>query len=403
MPKPVENNVVSVSHLTRLIKNTLEDTFGIITVTGEISNFVRHGSGHWYFTLKDSKAQISAVMFRGNAMKTFFLPQNGMEVVCRGKVTVYEPRGNYQILVSDIQPRGEGALQVAYEKLKKTLHAEGLFDELRKKALPAYPRTIALVTSPTGAAIRDMISVISRRNPMLELLVVPVPVQGAGAAERIAEAIDLCNEHGKAEIIITGRGGGSIEDLWAFNEEVVARAIARSRIPVVSAVGHEVDFTIADYVADKRAATPSVAAELVLRSREEIVEQLKSIAFSAWKFVDSGMRARRQSLRRLLADRAFSRLDRRLHAATQLVDERLEMMHRVLDTSMQRRAHQIQLLKERLSSHDPDRLFRRGMALVFRDGEAVRSIHKLAPGDQVSLRLRDGHAEATISNTKSYE
>lgn len=397
MPVSTESSVLTVGQLTRLIKGTLEDTFGTVTVSGEISNFVKHSSGHWYFTLKDASAQLSAVMFRGNAMSTFFRPQNGMEVVCRGRITVYEPRGNYQIIVSDMQPRGEGALQVAYEKLKRQLHEEGLFDESRKQSLPAYPDIIALVTSPTGAAIRDMISVIRRRNPAVQLLLLPVQVQGAGAAEQIAGAIDICNAHGEADLIITGRGGGSIEDLWAFNEEIVARAIARSRIPVVSAVGHEVDFTIADFVADVRAATPSVAGELVVRTREEMLGQLKTIAYSAWKFVDFRMRARRQRLRSMLADRAFSRLDGRLRSSTLLLDDRAERLHRNLDRSLERRRHAVQLLREKLSAHDPSRFFGRGAVLLSRDGEAVSSVAQLRKGDTVSLRLRDGTAGATIN------
>ncbi|MBN1447205.1 MAG: exodeoxyribonuclease VII large subunit, partial [Bacteroidetes bacterium] len=268
------DSILTISQVTRQIKDLLEGQLGTVMVTGEISNFHRHSSGHWYFTLKDTGAQLSAVMFRGNAMGTFFRPDNGMEVVCRGRITVYEPRGNYQIVVTDMQPKGEGALQVAFENLKRKLFAEGLFDEARKRPLPRYPSVVALVTSPTGAAVRDMISVMRRRNPSVQLLMIPVQVQGAGAAEQIAESLDMCNEYGEIDVIVTGRGGGSIEDLWAFNEEVVARAIARSGIPVVSAVGHEVDVTIADYVADLRAATPSVAGELVVPSRTEMIRNL---------------------------------------------------------------------------------------------------------------------------------
>lgn len=390
--------VYTVGQLTRLIKGVLEDGFGNVTVSGEISNFTRHSSGHWYFTLKDASAQLSAVMFRGNAMGTFFRPQNGMEVVCRGRITVYEPRGNYQIIVTDMQPRGAGSLQLAFEQLKRRLHAEGLFDDARKRPLPAYPRTIAIVTSPTGAAIRDMISVIHRRNPGVQLLVLPVPVQGAGAAEKIAEGIRLCNRHGEADLIITGRGGGSIEDLWAFNEEVVARAIAASHIPVVSAVGHEVDVTIADYVADLRAATPSVAGELVVRTREEMLAQLKGIADGAGKFVDSMLRARRQKLRTLLADRAFSRLDGRLQSAMQLLDDRSERLVRGIDHLVERRTHRLDLLRERLAAHDPERFFRRGAALISVDGQPVTAFSQLRTGMRVNLRLRDGQARATIED-----
>lgn len=388
----------TVSQLTKRIKGMLEDAFPEITVTGEISNFTKHSSGHWYFTLKDAAAQLSAVMFRGNAMGTFFRPQNGMEVVCRGRLTVYEPRGNYQIIVSDMQPRGEGALQAAFEKLKRRLYDEGLFDDARKKPLPQYPEVIAVVTSPTGAAIRDMISVIHRRNPAVQILLVPVLVQGPGAAEQIAAALDLCNAHGEADLIITGRGGGSIEDLWAFNEEIVARSIARSAIPVVSAVGHEVDFTIADFVADVRAATPSVAGELVVRTREEMLGQLERIANTMGKFVDFMLRGHTQQLRAMLTDRAFSRLGGRLRTATQLLDDRAERLHHSLDRAIERRVHATALLRERLATHDPHRLFQRGAALLSRDGVPVRSITQLETGARVTLRLRDGTADATIQD-----
>ncbi|MFZ1731186.1 MAG: exodeoxyribonuclease VII large subunit [Bacteroidota bacterium] len=398
-----EITIFTVGQLTRLIKNTLEDTFGAVTVSGEISNFVKHSSGHWYFTLKDANAQLSGVMFRGNAMGTFFRPQNGMEVVCRGRLTVYEPRGNYQIVVTDMQPRGEGALQVAFEKLKRKLFEEGLFEDARKQPIPTYPDTIAVVTSPTGAAIRDIISVIRRRNPSVQLLIVPVQVQGAGAAEKIAEALALCNEYGKIDLIITGRGGGSIEDLWAFNEEVVARAIVSSRIPVVSAVGHEVDFTIADFVADLRAATPSVAGELVVRTKEEMLAQVKSIAHSAGKFVDLRMRARRHLLRTMLADRAFSRLDGRLRSSEQLLDDRLDRLHRVSARNFEKREHALQILREKLAAHNPEHFFKRGAVLLSLNEKPITSVRQLSAGDTISLRLRDGSADATVSQTKHHE
>ncbi len=398
-----EITVFTIGQLTRLIKNTLEDSFSSITVVGEISNFVRHSSGHWYFSLKDAQAQLSGVMFRGNAMGTFFRPQNGMEVICRGRLTVYEPRGNYQIVVSDMQPRGEGALQIAFEKLKRQLHEEGLFAEERKQLLPAYPGTIAIVTSPTGAAIRDMISVIRRRNPAVQLLLVPVQVQGAGAAEQIAAAIGLCNEHGEADLIITGRGGGSIEDLWAFNEEIVARAIARSRIPVVSAVGHEVDFTIADFTADLRAATPSVAGELVVRTREEMLEQVKGIAHSASKCVDFRMRERRQQLRSLLTDRAFARLDGHLRSSEQLLDDRLHRLHQTCDQNAERRGHKLQILREKLSGHDPARFFNRGAAALSIGAQSITSVRQFEPGDILTIRLQDGTADATVKQITTHE
>jgi len=396
-------NILTISQLTRQIKDTLERAIGSVTVTGEISNFHRHSSGHLYFTLKDAGAQLSAVMFRGNAMGTFFRPENGMEVICRGRITVYEPRGNYQIVVSDMQPRGEGALQVAFEKLKRKLYDEGLFDESLKKSLPVFPDVVALVTSSTGAAVRDMISVMQRRNPSVQLIMMPVQVQGAGAAEQIAEALDHCNEYGAVDIIITGRGGGSIEDLWAFNEEIVARAIARSRIPVVSAVGHEVDVTIADYVADVRAATPSVAGEIVVPAREELLSRLEGIASAAGKFVDSSMRAHEQRLRVMLSDRAFSRLEGRLQGLMQFVDERHQTAQRIIEHAFERRQHRVSLLRHQLDAHAPDRFFRRGAVLMRRGTDPVTSVQQLQPGDFVSLTLRDGSAEASILQIKEHE
>jgi len=390
------NQIFTVSSLTRVIKDTLENRFGLVTVGGEISNYVRHSSGHWYFTLKDNNAQISGVMFRGSAMNTFFRPQNGMEVVCRGRLTVYEPRGQYQLVVNDMQPRGEGALQLAFEKLKRELHAEGLFDEARKRELPAYPSVVALVTSPTGAAVRDMISVIRRRNPAVELLLLPVQVQGAGAAEQIARALDLCNEYGGIDVIITGRGGGSIEDLWAFNEEIVARAIVRSAIPVVSAVGHEIDVTIADYAADLRAATPSVAGELVVPSLGDILAYLRETTIAAGKFVDSLMLRRAAEFRSTLGDRAMLRIDSRLRTLNQLTDERAVQLHREAVRNLERRQHQVDLLRERLASHDPERIFRKGAVLLEKDGQRITSAAELHEADILGVRLRDGLIKASV-------
>ncbi|HOJ03931.1 MAG TPA: exodeoxyribonuclease VII large subunit [Bacteroidota bacterium] len=387
---------LSVSAVTHRIKDTLESGFGELSVVGEISNLVRHASGHWYFTLKDANAQLAAVMFRANASTMFFIPDNGMEVLCSGRLTVYEARGQYQLLVRAMKPRGEGALQVAFEQLKRRLHAEGLFDESRKRPLPRFPRTVALVTSPGGAAIRDMISVMRRRDASVQLLIVPVPVQGAGAAERIAEAIDDCNAYGAIDVIVTGRGGGSIEDLWAFNEEVVARAIARSAIPVVSAVGHEIDITIADYVADLRAATPSVAGELVLPSAREVVEQLRGIASAAGKSVLYLLHRRIEALRSAMTERALRRLDSRFDTMRQMLDERASVLHREMERRLERSRHAVQLARERLGVHDPAKLFQRGAAFVRSGSEVVTSIAQLRPGALIQLRFRDGHVVARV-------
>ncbi len=269
--EPVEPpKIFSVAELTKNIRSLLEGNFGEVWVCGEISNFKAHTNGHFYFSLKDEKAQLSAVMFRGANAKLAFRLQDGIEVICHGRISVYEARGQYQIILDYLEPKGIGALQLAFEQLKKKLGAEGLFDVARKRALPFLPKKIGVVTSPTGAAIRDILNILRRRYPDIEVLLIPVKVQGDGAAIEIAAALELMNEQTDVDVIIVGRGGGSIEDLWAFNEEVVARAIFKSQIPVVSAVGHEVDFTIADFVADVRAPTPSAAAELVVPRKQDL-------------------------------------------------------------------------------------------------------------------------------------
>ncbi len=269
-----EKRILTVSQLTSLVRGVLEENFQQVWVEGEISNLAQPSSGHCYFTLKDSGAQIRCVMFRGAARMLRFRPQDGMGLIARGRLSVYDQRGDYQLLVEYLEPKGVGALQLAFQQLKERLAREGLFDERHKKPLPLLPQRIGIVTSPTGAAIHDILHVLNRRFANLEILLYPVKVQGEGAGEEIAAAIRDFNRYGQVDVLIVGRGGGSLEDLWAFNEEVVVRAIHASKIPVISAVGHEVDVTIADLVADLRAPTPSAAAELVVGSKVELEERL---------------------------------------------------------------------------------------------------------------------------------
>lgn len=271
----MENRLIyTVSELTRQIKDALEGLFPNIWVEGEISNLRIPSSGHYYFTLKDSQSQIRGVMFRSQQRILPFVPEDGMSVICRGRVNVYEPRGEYQLLIEAMEPKGKGALQLAFEQLKKKLQAEGLFDDDRKRPIPTLPVRIAIITSPTGAALRDILKILNRRFPNLEILIVPVKVQGDEAPGEIARALNIVNMQHAADVIIVARGGGSLEDLWAFNTELVARSIFTSAIPVISAVGHEIDFTIADFVADLRAPTPSAAAELVVRDKQELLRML---------------------------------------------------------------------------------------------------------------------------------
>lgn len=272
-----ERRILTIAELTRDIKSLVEDNFPSVWLRGEISNFKAYGSGHHYFTLKDSESQLSAVMFRGFNRHLKFLPEDGLSVVVHGRLTVYEVRGNYQILVDYMEPDGVGALQMAFEQLKKKLSGEGLFDSARKRQLPSLPSTVGLVTSMHGAAVHDMLSVLRRRFANINILIYPVKVQGEGAKEEIVAAIEYFSRTRVVDVVIVGRGGGSIEDLWAFNEEVVARAVACSKVPIVSAVGHETDYTICDFVADLRAPTPSAAAELCVPRKADLIYAIGSL------------------------------------------------------------------------------------------------------------------------------
>ena len=273
-----DKRIVTVSQLTTLVRGVLEENFEHVWVEGEVSNLAMPGSGHFYFTLKDAGAQLRCVMFRASARQLRFKPKDGMGLIVRGRMTVFEPRGDYQLIVEYLEPQGIGALQLAFVQLKERLAREGLFEESRKKPIPRLPQRIGVVTSATGAAIHDILHVLDRRFANVEVLISPVKVQGEGAAQEIAGAIRDFNRYRDIDVMIVGRGGGSLEDLWAFNEEAVARAISASRIPVISAVGHEVDFTIADFVADLRAPTPSAAAELVIKSKEELEAGLTALS-----------------------------------------------------------------------------------------------------------------------------
>ena len=270
-PRP---HIFTVSEITAAVRGVLEDVFDAVWIEGEISNLRVPASGHNYFILKDGKAQIKCVMFRNYRSGLKFAPEDGDQVLLFGRVSVYEARGEYQVIVETMEPRGLGALQKAFEQLKEKLDKEGLFKDEKKKPIPEFPWKVGIITSETGAAVRDILNIMQRRNPKVSVLLYPVKVQGDGAAEEIAEAIETMNQRKDVEVLIVGRGGGSIEDLWAFNEEVVARAIYKSKIPVISAVGHEIDFTIADFVADLRAPTPSAAAELAVPVLEDTARQI---------------------------------------------------------------------------------------------------------------------------------
>ena len=390
---------VSVTQLTQYIKLLLDrdEILSQACVRGELSNYKIHSSGHHYFTLKDEGAVISCVMFRSDAMRLRFRPETGMKVILSGRVSLFPKSGQYQIYVSHMQPDGVGDLAVAFEQLKKKLSAEGLFDPARKKPLPRYPGTVALVTSPTGAAVQDMIRILGRRWPLARVLVCPVRVQGAGAEEEIAAMLDYVDGHDLADVIITGRGGGSMEDLWAFNEEIVARAIARCDIPVISAVGHEPDVTIADFAADVRAATPSNGAEIAVCDQSELRDALGQLTVRLTRAQDRRISALTDRLNRLKA----SPVMRSPEGAIQQRELLLELLRQRLEHAGTRRFQQeeqhLARLAGRLDALSPLKVLARGYALASReDGTVIRAAGELTPGEPIRLRLGQGSARCTV-------
>ena len=383
--------VYTVSRLTREIKELLEMSFPRLWVEGEISNFKRHSSGHLYFTLKDDKAQINCAMWRFRANGLIFQPQDGMQVLVEGEVQVYEKGGYYQLVVHQMQPAGIGALQMAFEQLKQKLHAEGLFDEKYKQPIPQFPERVGVVTSPTGAAIRDIISVITRRFPGVQIILYPVRVQGGGAAEEIARAIRDFNEFGDIDVLIVGRGGGSLEDLWAFNEEVVARAIFESRIPVISAVGHEIDFSIADFVADRRAPTPSAAAEMAVRDRLELLGMVKYFEEKLYTAMVKTIQRYQEQITNLQRSYAFRKPEDIIYQKMQRVDELQKnittaMTHRILLLQ-----HQLEGVRNHLHALNPEAILERGYSICYKDGEIIKDVRQLTVLDVVNIRVARGH------------
>ncbi len=437
--------IYTVSQLTAEVKTLLEGKFEHVWVEGEISNSRLPSSGHLYFTLKDESAQVRAVMFRMQNRLLKFDPEDGLKVVCYGRLTVYEPRGEYQIVVDHMEPKGLGALQLAFEQLKEKLAREGLFDPAHKKPLPPLPQKIGIVTSSTGAAIRDILQIIDRRFANVHILLYPVRVQGPGSAQEIAQAIDELSQWPGLDVMIIGRGGGSLEDLWAFNEEVVARAIFRSRVPIISAVGHEIDFTIADFVADLRAPTPSAAAELVVRNKVELVQTLQSLVWRLCQTSRVSLEARRErfssliprledprkriSDQRLRLDDLFFRLggsmhqvllrktDRiklkfesllLLHPGRRVAEysHRLSQLYRSLSVAggagLRFYRHRLEGCMGKLRNLSPLAVLERGysIAQLLPSKEIIRRSSQLKVEDRVNVRVRQGEFIARVKEVK---
>jgi exodeoxyribonuclease VII large subunit len=437
--------VLSIRDLNRLIKRKLEGEpqFQDIWVRGEISNFTHHSSGHMYFTLKDADSRLKSIMFASYNSRLPFLPREGTRVLARGSISVYERDGQYQFYIIQMQPDGIGSLYLAFEQLKRQLEQAGLFAQERKRPLPRYPRTVGVITSPTGAAVRDILITLKRRSPSVNILLYPVLVQGKGAAASIAAAIEHMNRLNEADVLIVGRGGGSLEELWAFNEEVVARSVYASQIPVVSAVGHETDFTICDFVADLRAATPTAAAELTVPHHLELKQQLASLTVQLRKSLLGRLELERQRLTKLNRSQALTnprrflqqpaersdrlreqlvyrmqaiavashqaklRLDRRLERRSPreqagLARSRREAVHKQLVQAMsamhQNREREWRSAVRQLDALSPLKVMGRGYSLVYEQGEKqlVRSVHQVQLGDLLKIHLGDGQLSAGV-------
>ena len=445
---PITEHVYTPSELNREVKLHLEAGFPRIMLEAEISNLARPASGHLYFTLKDAGAQIKCAMFRSSASRVSIRAENGMNVLARGRVSLYEPRGDYQFIVDGLQDAGEGILQRRFEELKKKLEAEGLFDPVHKQGLPAYPSRIGLITSPSGAAVRDLLHVLQRRWPVAQIRLYPVPVQGAEAPAKIQDALAAASRQGWAEILIIGRGGGSLEDLMAFNDEGVARSVFASTIPVISAVGHETDFSICDFVADLRAPTPSAAAELATpdqlilkgafeRNRRQLQRRIRDRLerdaqrldhanhrlqqqHPATRLAEQSRRLEsldgllRRGMSRLLAERATRlenlsgrlkthRPDRKLLELSARVNKSLRSLEGLVRTNISSRREKLAELARTLNAVSPLETMGRGYAIVTdgESGEVVSSISQLEAGDRISTRLKDGTFDSTVDSVGS--
>lgn len=390
---------ISVSELNEYVRVMLsgDPLLRSVDVTGEISGYKQHISGHRYFSLKDNGARVQCVIFRQNAMGLDFRPQDGMRVTVHASASLFVRDGSYQLYVSEMRRDGEGELFLRFEALKRRLMAEGLFDAARKREIPFKPRVIGVATSKTGAAIRDIIRVARRRDPGVGIVVAPCAVQGDGAAEEIVKAIRRLNEHGEAEVLLVGRGGGSMEDLWPFNEEKVARAIAASRIPVISCVGHEIDFTIADFAADVRAATPSMAAELATPVKEELVASVAALEKRLSRSLAVGQQLRRTRLEKLLAAQVMREPCSMLIAPR---EERLDRLYAATEAAVEKRLEkcgaELSELTRTLRAVSPESVFERGYAAIRTGGNYIRGVSALRPGEDVDIIMADGTRRARI-------
>ncbi len=391
--------IYKVSEINRIVKNLLEGEFPEIWLEGEISNLTFHSSGHLYFSLKDEEAQISAIMYKWQAGELEYLPENGMKVIARGKISVFVKGGRYQIIVSALEPVGIGALQQAFEQLKRKLEREGLFDKAHKRPIPMLPQKIGIVTSPTGAAIRDILNIIERRFANVHILICPVRVQGDSAAGEIAEAIGCLNENFPSlDVLIVGRGGGSLEDLWPFNREIVARAIYNSRIPVISAVGHEVDYTIADFVADLRAPTPSAAAELVVTNKIELEKRILLLTSKIKSSIEHELNEWISRYGHLAESRIFLHPEELYSQFQQEIDYFVEKIVSRCTHFFDFQNERFNSIRGKLDVLSPLNILARGYSIAYKlpENEVLKNSSQVKVKDKVKLRLHQGHIICTV-------
>lgn len=392
-----KTHIYTVTELTRYIRMVLEETFARVWVEGEISNFTKHSSGHMYFSLKDENSVISSVMFRNVNQNLKFKVEAGIKVICYGRISVYDKRGQYQLYVDKIEPKGLGALQLAFEQLKERLKKEGFFDAAHKKEIPYLPHRIGVVTSPTGAAIRDILNVTRRRFQNIDVVINPVRVQGKGSEDEIARAIEELNEFDDVDVIIIGRGGGSLEDLWAFNEEVVARAIYNSRIPIISAVGHEVDTTISDFVADLRAPTPSAAAERVIPKKEDLLANINSALLRLKNALTGLVSMREEQLRHLRDSYVFKQPFNLIDQYTQRADDLLKGLALGMGHIIELNESSFRNAMGQLNSLSPFAVLKRGYGITTNvSGEIVKDVNSINVGERIKTKLSNGAVISTI-------
>ncbi len=392
--------ILTVSDLTEQIKRTLEDEFPSVGVIGEISNFKAHSSGHWYFTLKDSNAQISCTMWKGLNSYVFFSPEDGMKVVINGRLNVYPPRGSYQLDVKSMKPAGIGELQAAFERLKEKLRAEGLFSEQRKRPIPPFPSKIGIASAGGGAALKDMISVAERRFPLAELVIAPCRVQGEGASIEIVESIRNLNRYGGIDVIIVGRGGGSLEDLWAFNEERVARAIFNSIAPVVSAVGHEVDYTISDFVADLRAPTPSAAMEIITPDQNDIFAFISDFSYTSHSKILSIIENFRKVIKQNLSSYGFKVPYSLIMNNTQTLDNEVYKLHSEIKSNLNSCRNSIQLFEKSLGSFDEEKTLKRGFSIIKQNGASIEREAHFQTTEPFQIKFYDKEIKINVNDQK---